>query len=75
MTTTYYMGDWYEWVVPPAGAASAVSVTYYCCSGRRAAMRTVEDGVYWIHADHLGSAMMTTIEPDGGVTVTSGMHY
>ena len=66
VTKTYYMGDWLEY------DGSESTSYYYYLNGQRVATRMPDGTVYWIHGDHLGSAVVTT---DDALTITTGSHY
>ena len=67
VTTTYYVGNWYE--------KTGTEVTkYYYHGGRLVALRRTgygdgNDGLFFMHADHLGSTMITTDHPTVGSKV------
>lgn len=68
-TTTYYVGNWYE-------KTGDGSTKYYYHGGRLVALRrsgyASDNGLFYIHADHLGSTMLTT---DSGQDVVAEQRF
>jgi hypothetical protein len=42
------------------GAQLKTTTSYYHFGGQRVALRTLTDGLQWLHSDHLGSSSLTT---------------
>ena len=67
-TTTYYVGNWYE-------KTGDGETKYYYHGGRLVALRRSGNGLYYVHADHLGSTMITTDNSDPVVKVAEQRFY
>jgi len=59
ITTTYYVGNWYE------KTSAGMETKYYYHGGRLVSLRRsgygTDNSLYYLHLDHLGSTMLTTI--------------
>jgi len=68
ITTTYYVGNWYE-------KTGDGQTKYYYHGDRLVALRRSGDGLYYVHADHLGSVMLTTDTSAPGEEVAEQRFY